>query len=56
MRKSLHLEPLQPEEARQAALRLRALGLEPPRAHLFKKLAQQQTIQRPEKEQAGRVL
>ena len=54
MRKNLYLAT-EPEEARQAALRLRALGLEPPRAHLFKKLAQQaeSAQSHSRKEQAG---
>ena len=52
MRKNLHVAT-EPEEARQAALRLRALGLEPPRAHLFKKLAQAESARSSRKEQAG---
>ncbi|CAE7575021.1 unnamed protein product [Symbiodinium sp. CCMP2592] len=50
MRKNLHVAT-EPEEARQAALRLRALGLEPPRAHLFKKLAQAESARSSRKEQ-----
>ena len=52
MRKNLHVAT-EPEEARQAALRLRALGLEPPRAHLFKKLAEAESARSSRKEQAG---
>ena len=57
MKRNLTL-PTDPEEARQAALRLRALGLEPPCAHLFQKFAQRaEFIQRQsQKEQGARDL